>query len=270
MKKLLGTLLFIFVATNAPASDMNFEEMADFDDGDIPVDHVEIVHEHYVVDESGTLNPMNEGESDSGSPVNSETLPSSTSTPTTNSESNGTSPVNSETPPNTNSAGGSNGGKLSVNSTGMVKAHNKWRAMVGVNAIKWSKKLQDDALAWAEKIRKNCEMIHAPDLTTRGQGENIFYASPIIYSDGRKTLDTSVTPSMVVDAWGSEKAGWVNAPPHCDTSKKGSENGCGHYTQVVWKTTTEVGCAAVTCSDSAQLWVCRYSPAGNYVGEAPY
>ena len=44
---------------------------------------------------------------------------------------------------------------------------------------------------------------------------------------------------------------------------------CGHYTQLVWKNTTEVGCAKVTCGNQT-IWVCNYNPPGNYVGQKPY
>ncbi len=42
----------------------------------------------------------------------------------------------------------------------------------------------------------------------------------------------------------------------------------GHYTQMVWSDTTDVGCAVGDCG----MWrtVCWYGPAGNYLGEAPY
>jgi hypothetical protein len=41
----------------------------------------------------------------------------------------------------------------------------------------------------------------------------------------------------------------------------------GHFTQVVWKETTLLGCASNTCQDKdghqGTLWVCEYSPPGN-------
>jgi hypothetical protein len=36
----------------------------------------------------------------------------------------------------------------------------------------------------------------------------------------------------------------------------------GHFTQMVWRTTTQIGCASATCGGDT-LWVCRYTPAGN-------
>ena len=43
----------------------------------------------------------------------------------------------------------------------------------------------------------------------------------------------------------------------------------GHYTQMVWKKTNEVGCATAD-SNTLSLLVCRYSPGGNLYGETPY
>ena len=46
-----------------------------------------------------------------------------------------------------------------------------------------------------------------------------------------------------------------------------------HFTQVVWKGTTELGCAFVTCSAgtiflaASHFLVCEYHSAGNVIGE---
>ncbi len=69
-----------------------------------------------------------------------------------------------------------------------------------------------------------------------------------------------------VNDWASEKAYYDYANNSCESGKA-----CGHYTQVVWNTSTKVGCAYAICEDSHdQVWVCQYQPAGNVVGRKPY
>jgi len=95
-------------------------------------------------------------------------------------------------------------------------------------------------------------------------GENVFWASPAQYSDGFTEIQ-QLTPTQVVDDWGSEKNDYNYPSNSCAVGKM-----CGHYTQIVWKSTTEVGCGKALCPDNSQVWVCSYEPAGNYVGQRPY
>ena len=44
----------------------------------------------------------------------------------------------------------------------------------------------------------------------------------------------------------------------------------GHYTQIVWKDTKEVGVASAISKNGKVYVVARYYPAGNYLGEYPY
>lgn len=147
-----------------------------------------------------------------------------------------------------------------------VAAHNNWRAKVGVTEkLSYSPELETSAQAWADNLKQTnrCKMRHS-----KGEGrygENIFWASAMAWSDGRKELQ-QVTPQHVVDSWGSEKADYDYASNSCKPGKI-----CGHYTQVVWRTTTSVGCAMAVCDDTrTQVWVCQYQPAGNWVGNKPY
>jgi pathogenesis-related protein 1 len=74
-----------------------------------------------------------------------------------------------------------------------------------------------------------------------------------------------VRPSFVVDVWGRESADFQIEANACLPGRA-----CGHYTQIVWRTTREVGCALRVCSAKDQVWVCQYQPAGNYLGQRPY
>ena len=82
-------------------------------------------------------------------------------------------------------------------------------------------------------------------------GENLFAAGG------------PATAQQAVDAWGSEKQNF--------TYPNGCADTCGHYTQVVWRTSVNLGCANVTCSGLSfpGTLLCMYGPGGNS-GGAPY
>lgn len=105
------------------------------------------------------------------------------------------------------------------------------------------------AQAWAE----GCAFEHSGN----GYGENLAFFSG----------DES-TPNTVVDAWAAEVTDFDYAANSCAEGKQ-----CGHYTQIVWRTTTQVGCGVAQCNlegFDGYLWVCNYNPAGNIVGVQPY
>jgi pathogenesis-related protein 1 len=147
-----------------------------------------------------------------------------------------------------------------VNPSSMVTAHNKWRSEVGVSGIKWSDTLAKTAQAWADKLKsKGCALKHSQ---SSSYGENLYRAGPITWSDGKKEVQ-SVTPQKVVDSWGKEKQNYNYDDNRCSGV-------CGHYTQIVWKNTKEVGCGMAICNDKSQVWVCNYNPPGNFIDQKPY
>lgn len=147
----------------------------------------------------------------------------------------------------------------------IVAAHNQWRAKVGVGALSYSLSLEASAQAWADELKqtRQCRMQHSK---TQGRyGENLYWSSALRWSDGRRE-QARVSPAQVVNGWGSEKSDYNYAQNSCKPGKV-----CGHYTQVVWQDSAEVGCARAVCADSQdQVWVCQYQPAGNWVGRKPY
>lgn len=143
---------------------------------------------------------------------------------------------------------------------GIVGAHNDVRSAViptpdvPLDALVWSESAAAVAREWAS----GCTFGHNPN---RGSlGENVYAASAGYGS----------TPDSVVKSWASESSNYDYANNDCSGV-------CGHYTQVVWRATTAVGCAVQTCSSggpfgggSWELWVCNYAPPGNYAGQRPY
>jgi uncharacterized protein YkwD len=133
---------------------------------------------------------------------------------------------------------------------GMLDRHNYWRAAVGVEPLEWSDRLAKVAQAWADtQAKRGCGCSHSPD---RQYGENIYC------SEGLENAAAGV-----VDDWADEKAYYNPSNGKC----KGGV--CGHYTQLVWHNTTQVGCGMARCGDK-EIWVCNYNPPGNYVKEKAY
>ncbi len=86
----------------------------------------------------------------------------------------------------------------------------------------------------------------------RNTGPTIPYGENLYWTSG------TAAPGDVVGAWVAEVQSYNYAANSCTAV-------CGHYTQVVWKTTTQVGCGLAT-SAQGQYWVCNYNPPGNYEG----
>lgn len=146
-----------------------------------------------------------------------------------------------------------------VNPSEMVAAHNIWRSEVGVGGVTYSETLAASAQAWADHLKatRNCSMQHS----NGKEGENLYWGGA--WSNGPAQ---DVKSKEVVDAWGSEKKDYTYSSNSCGAGKV-----CGHYTQVVWKNTTHVGCGMAVCDNPKnQVWVCQYLPAGNWVGQKPY
>lgn len=124
--------------------------------------------------------------------------------------------------------------------TEILNEHNAKRALHGVSDLTWDSTLEAYAQNYADDYDCSGTLTHSG-----GQyGEN---------------LAIGYTTTGAVDAWYSEG----------DDYTYGS--GCSvydHFTQVVWKSTTKVGCGYKKCGSYWGTYIiCSYDPAGNYVGE---
>ncbi|KAK4468564.1 hypothetical protein MN116_007759 [Schistosoma mekongi] len=94
-------------------------------------------------------------------------------------------------------------------------------------------------------------------------------------NDDRKTLQFS----YVGQNWAGSKdvktgfQMWLDEYKNYDYYTQTCRAGqCGHYTQLVWEDTTDVGCGVTNCPNFIYglSIVCNYGPGGNYYGRAPY
>jgi pathogenesis-related protein 1 len=130
----------------------------------------------------------------------------------------------------------------------MLTAHNRVRAEVGLAPLVWSDRLAAYAQDWANSLLARKQLFHRP---ISSYGENLF-----------EVRGASVTAAYVVAAWAGESRDY-------DYSSNKCRSVCGHYTQIVWSGTKEVGCA-VARGGGREFWVCNYDPPGNWVGKRPY
>ncbi len=152
---------------------------------------------------------------------------------------------------------------------GTLASHNAVRSQLGLVPLRWSNKLARYAQQWADHqaSTQNCAMQHRPHQAgpfKQIHGENLFWASPKRWSDGKTELQ-EISIGEVVKAWADEVVDYDYNTNSCRAGEQ-----CGHYTQIVWRETRAVGCAIAVCPDQSQLWVCNYNPPGNYIGEKPY
>jgi len=137
-----------------------------------------------------------------------------------------------------------------------LRAHNVWRKRVGVMALRWGNDLASRAQSRAAYLASHgCQIYHG--LLPEDVGENLYMAWPLM-SDRRPDAFDPVTPTQVVNAWGDESAFYSAKMDTCEAGKE-----CGHYTQLVWPSTDEVGCGMAVCPSLGQVWVCNYRPRGN-------
>jgi pathogenesis-related protein 1 len=150
-----------------------------------------------------------------------------------------------------------------------LRAHNETRQAVGLEPLKWNCALAEFAQKWANTDTGNhsTEQQRKGIVPGDGAGENLAHGFD---------SETPVTVQSLIQGWIDEKQYLQSDRKTCTPNPKNIP--CGHYTQMVWRTTTEVGCGIIRKSNSftedskgkASYLVCIYNPGGNMDGVAAY
>ncbi|KAI8904662.1 CAP domain-containing protein, partial [Gorgonomyces haynaldii] len=122
-----------------------------------------------------------------------------------------------------------------------LTAHNNIRAALGLKPFKWNGNLINAATKWANQLASSGAFQHSQG-RVGPYGENLYQGSPNCVN--------------AVSAWLLEKKNYFG-----QAIGDGNFANYGHFTQLIWPTTTDVGCATV-----GAVTVCEYSPAGNMDG----
>ncbi|MBU3076548.1 CAP domain-containing protein [Sphingomonas quercus] len=143
----------------------------------------------------------------------------------------------------------------------LLAAHNGERGRVGVPPLRWNARLAAEAARYAAElvaqpvpVLRHDVLMESPDNI---EGENIWLGTRAAYS-----------PEDMVGLWLGERRAFRNGL-FPNVSATGNYMDVAHYTQVVWRSTREVGCAIGTGEDYEVL-VCRYLEGGNVTGERSF
>ncbi|MFB2981417.1 CAP domain-containing protein [Microseira sp. BLCC-F43] len=142
-----------------------------------------------------------------------------------------------------------------INKNEILAAHNKYRRSVRVPPLQWSDTVASSAQQWANQLARTSRFEHS---NNRRYGENLWMGTA-----GRFSF------TQMVDGWGSEKQYFIPNRTFPNVSNTGKWQDVGHYTQVIWRNTRQVGCALASGGGNDYL-VCQYSPPGNVIGQRVY
>ena len=140
-----------------------------------------------------------------------------------------------------------------------LQAHNQLRSLHGVPPVTWSATLAESAQAWAN----TCPL--PGNHSNWGYGENMHFATGSIADSDDCENYENVIECIVKDGW------YVEQESLYDYNNPEAEFNLVslHFTQIVWKSTTEIGCGYRTdCGgDWPYVSVCQYNPPGNVIGD---
>jgi hypothetical protein len=135
----------------------------------------------------------------------------------------------------------------------LLAAQNRERALVGAPLLQWDPELAAHAASYGPVLAGLRRLVHSPREGRPGERENLAMA-----------WHGTMSPEQLVNMWSREKL-LLQPGLFPAVSRTGQWQDVAHYTQMVWPTTSRVGCA-IYVADWDYL-ICRYSPPGNIDGK---
>ena len=141
----------------------------------------------------------------------------------------------------------------------LIAPQNAERSNHGLPPLRWNPELARKAAPLAHEMADKGHMIEgsAANTFTNPTGENIWAGTAAAYA-----------PEEMVQMWLDERQ-FYKSGTFPEISRTGQWHDVGHYTQIVWKRTKEVGCA-IASGAQLDFLVCLYAEGGNVIGERPF
>jgi uncharacterized protein YkwD len=124
--------------------------------------------------------------------------------------------------------------------------------------------LNSTAQSWAKQMATTGVFAHSSASQRNGAGENLY-----VYYTTAAAIATDTLANSAVKSWYDEVAKYNYANP-------GFAASTGHFTQVVWKGSTQLGCGEAQGTKTLQgtkykafYVVCHYASPGNVIGQFP-
>ncbi|MEQ9236274.1 CAP family protein [Coleofasciculus sp. E2-BRE-01] len=159
-----------------------------------------------------------------------------------------------------NPVNGQTGINLGTLRSTALSQHNTYRNTHNSPDMTLSNSLNNSAQNWAEYLASNGVFEHS----NSDAGENIY----VSYTTA-SSVDAATLANQAVTSWYNEVSDYDYANP-------GFSSETGHFTQVVWKNSTQLECGAARGVKTIQgtqynafYVVCQYTPAGNVIGKFP-
>lgn len=146
----------------------------------------------------------------------------------------------------------------------MLHYHNIHRANHSAPALEWS----DELAGYAEQTANNCKLEHDFVPGGGGYGQNLAYWSTT--ADDLLSKKNWCAASGITNQWYNGEMDNYASYGQANPPESQPLGDYGHFTQLVWKHSTKVGCATVSCPTGfaypALMTVCNYNPVGNVGG----
>ena len=144
-----------------------------------------------------------------------------------------------------------------------LSSHNRYRSRHGVRALRYNSEIAARAQAWSARLARTGNFQHSDRSARNGAGENLY----VSYTTGSAS-ESAVMAEAV--------KGWYDEISDYNYNRPGFSAATGHFTQVVWKSSTRLGCGVAKGTKNlrgrnfnAYYVTCHYDPPGNFRGEFP-